>query len=356
LLQWGQTEGNPGITPLFNFNYGADCLLFGFTFKIKIRFFNQGLQPSGLSNYPHSSKPATLCAMLKLHEITRIIMTTAIELKIKHFLILLITLFLLIILTSQPSTAQCTTNHVVHRTGSVIMNGITVTTTSKGQTDSLNYCPSSTFPYLIGAIQGTNVNGNGSFSFTFSPPVDTITLNFSGISYRQNQHEELIVLTVNGAHYPIPSVGISNGCNPLAVLTTSGDIRGCSNCTTSGWSGTIITGPIDSITILDSVVIGMPNGSLFSLFFCGKFTPQIVPDGEIKVSVYPNPFHENLNVVLNENKTAEIIIYDITGRKIFTSGFTKSIIINTSSIATGVYVYKIIFKKKILKKGKLIKQ
>jgi hypothetical protein len=235
------------------------------------------------------------------------------------------------------------------------MNGVTVTATSNGQTDSLNYCPGSTFPYLIGATQGATINANGSFSFTFSPPVDTVTLNFSGISYRQNVHEEQIVLTVNGTHYPIPSVGISNGCNPLAVLTTSGDIRGCSNCNTSGWSGTVIPGPVYSITILDSVVIGMPNGSLFSLFFCGKYVPPIVPGTEIKADVYPNPFHENLNVVLSENKSAEIIIYDIAGRKILASEFTQSIILNTGIIASGVYVYKILFEKKTLKKGKLIK-
>jgi len=24
LLLWGRTEGNPGITPLFNFGYGVD--------------------------------------------------------------------------------------------------------------------------------------------------------------------------------------------------------------------------------------------------------------------------------------------------------------------------------------------
>jgi len=45
LLLWGRKEGNPGITPLFNFGYGVDRLLIGFTFKIKNRFFNQVLQP-----------------------------------------------------------------------------------------------------------------------------------------------------------------------------------------------------------------------------------------------------------------------------------------------------------------------
>jgi len=52
LLLWGRTEGNLGITPLFSFGYGVDRLLTGFTFKIKICFFNQVLQPGGHSNYP----------------------------------------------------------------------------------------------------------------------------------------------------------------------------------------------------------------------------------------------------------------------------------------------------------------
>jgi hypothetical protein len=45
LLLWGRSEGNPGITPLFIFGYEVDRLLISLTFKIKIRFFNQVLQP-----------------------------------------------------------------------------------------------------------------------------------------------------------------------------------------------------------------------------------------------------------------------------------------------------------------------
>jgi len=52
LLLWGQTEGNPGITPLLSFGYGVDRLLIGFTFKIKIRFFNQVLRRGRHSNNP----------------------------------------------------------------------------------------------------------------------------------------------------------------------------------------------------------------------------------------------------------------------------------------------------------------
>lgn len=47
LLLWGQMEGNPGLSPLFTLGYGVDRLLIGFTFKIKIRFFNQVLRQNG---------------------------------------------------------------------------------------------------------------------------------------------------------------------------------------------------------------------------------------------------------------------------------------------------------------------
>ncbi len=281
-------------------------------------------------------------------------MTSEILAKAKYFFIALVLTFSILVFNAQRLWAQCTTNHVIHRSGSVVMNGITVKAISKGLTDSLNYCPS-TFPYLIGATFPVTNSGNGGFTFAFSPAVDMVTLNFSGISYRQNMHEEDIVITVNGSHYSIPSAGVSNGCNPLAVLTASGDIRGCENCTTSGWSGTTITGPIDSITILDSVVMGLPNGSLFSLFFCGKYVPPTPIPTSLQVAVYPNPFHDILNVMLNENRTAEIVIYDITGRKIFAKAFTRSALINISNIADGVYVYKITSEKNILKTGKLIK-
>ena len=52
MLLWGQTEENPSITPQFSFGYGVDRLLTSFTFKIKIRFFNQALHLGGHSNNP----------------------------------------------------------------------------------------------------------------------------------------------------------------------------------------------------------------------------------------------------------------------------------------------------------------
>jgi hypothetical protein len=61
LLLWGRTVGNPGIAPLFSFGYGVDRLLIGFTFKIKIRFFNLALRPGRHSNYrPQQQAPGVV--------------------------------------------------------------------------------------------------------------------------------------------------------------------------------------------------------------------------------------------------------------------------------------------------------
>jgi len=65
LLLWGQTEGNPTFTPLFNFGYGVDRLLISFTFKIKIRFFNWVLQPGGHSKKSPTAASPERCRQFK---------------------------------------------------------------------------------------------------------------------------------------------------------------------------------------------------------------------------------------------------------------------------------------------------
>jgi hypothetical protein len=167
---------------------------------------------------------------------------------------------------------QCA-NQVLHTTGTTLVSGVNVTATSSGQVDNYNsYCPFVTAPYFIGYNFGTG-SGTGSFTFTFSPSINGIRLNFSGASCSGIDCEE-IRLTINGAHYPMVSVGSNNACDPMAVLTGAGDLQGCGGCGVSGWSGTNITGfPISTLTVQDFVLGGIPNGSLFSLFICNGILP-----------------------------------------------------------------------------------
>ena len=76
LLLWGQTEGNPTITPLFSFGYGVDRLLIGFTFKIKIRFFNWVLQPGRTQQQsPTAASPERWASCQSHHFIMNHILT-----------------------------------------------------------------------------------------------------------------------------------------------------------------------------------------------------------------------------------------------------------------------------------------
>ena len=180
-----------------------------------------------------------------------------------------ITLLVLITCISNSSYAQCTTSHqVTHMSGSVVINGINVTVTSSGNVMNLTtYCPE-TLPYLTGYAAGPG-SGTGSFTFNFVPAVDSVRLNFSGLS-NSGSSVERIILRKNGVHYAIPAPGTANGCDALAVLTASGDVEGCVGCGVSGWKGTRIGGPISQMVVVDTVISGTPNGALFSLFFANN--------------------------------------------------------------------------------------
>ncbi len=157
---------------------------------------------------------------------------------------------------------------VNHLSGSQTINDIVVTVSSTGQTARLwtpNLCNGETGPYFIGYNTIDYTCSNGSFTFTFSPPVSEVKLNFTGLSSSSVYDEEMIVY-VNGEHYSIPEPGTLNSCEKLAYLSNSGNVTGCYECSTSGWNGTHIEGPIYTLTILDSVIKGEPAGALFALY------------------------------------------------------------------------------------------
>ena len=161
-----------------------------------------------------------------------------------------------------------TLQRVNHLSGSQTINDITVTVTSKGQTARLwtpNLCGGETGPYFMGYNTVDYTCSNGSYTFTFSPPVSEMKLNFTGLSSSSVYDEEMIVF-VNGEHYEIQAVGTLNSCEKLAYLTNSGNFTGCYECSTSGWNDTRIEGPIYTLTVLDSVIKGEPAGALFALY------------------------------------------------------------------------------------------
>ena len=230
--------------------------------------------------------------------------------------------------------AQCT-NQLFHTSGTLSINGVQVTTTSFGDFGIVtNYCPNSTQPYLIGADY-SYPNHTGGYTFQFSPSVDSVSLNFSGM-----HNGEMVQIYVNGNHYSVPSIGVYNGCDSLAHLTPTGDIVGQIDGSPSGWNGTIISGPINEITVIDSIIEGTPNGVVFSIFFCSNFTTSINENSKQKTSVYPIPTKDKIKVETEVN--SELEISNLQGQVIISKILYQEISdVDISLLDNGVYILSI---------------
>ena len=78
-------------------------------------------------------------------------------------------------------------------------------------------------------------------------------------------------------------------------------------------------------------------------------------DSPYSLNIYPNPFTDELNIANTTNASLEIIIYDITSRKLVQKVFTGNTSLNTVQLIKGVYLYEVRNKGSIIKKGKVIK-
>ena len=97
--------------------------------------------------------------------------------------------------------------------------------------------------------------------------------------------------------------------------------------------------------------------SSFSPFAVMNFGTLAATDfSKSKVSVYPNPFNENLNISTQESGVVNF--YDLSGKLVSTSVLMKGTnSLNKSSLAKGVYIYQIKnTNDEILSSGKVIKK
>jgi hypothetical protein len=72
--------------------------------------------------------------------------------------------------------------------------------------------------------------------------------------------------------------------------------------------------------------------------------------------LFPNPFDDRLTIVTKESGQAEMILYDMISRKVLEVFFTGATSVNTSRLAKGLYMYEVVNKKEIVKKGVIIKE
>jgi hypothetical protein len=75
-----------------------------------------------------------------------------------------------------------------------------------------------------------------------------------------------------------------------------------------------------------------------------------------EVSIYPNPFNNELTIAVKNMLPSAIIVYDITSRKLFRQTFSSSLSLSTGMLESGIYIYEIENKTGVIRKGKIVKQ
>jgi hypothetical protein len=76
--------------------------------------------------------------------------------------------------------------------------------------------------------------------------------------------------------------------------------------------------------------------------------------------IYPNPFTNQINIILNDAlqiNSCELKLYNVLGAEVLNSMVSKQVTtLETSSLPSGIYFYKIIDKNKTMQSGRLISQ
>ncbi|MCX6197595.1 MAG: T9SS type A sorting domain-containing protein [Bacteroidetes bacterium] len=80
------------------------------------------------------------------------------------------------------------------------------------------------------------------------------------------------------------------------------------------------------------------------------------PKQNEQVSIYPNPFSNQLSLVVPNNEETTLRVYDMLGQQVLQNTFINSTTLNTASLARGIYFYELRNEKNVMKKGKLIKE
>ena len=79
-------------------------------------------------------------------------------------------------------------------------------------------------------------------------------------------------------------------------------------------------------------------------------------NNSLEVNIFPNPVISTLAININNIEEAEIILYDLSSRKLLQQTFTNTTTINTEQLAKGMYLYEVRNRNGIIKNGKVIKE
>lgn len=77
---------------------------------------------------------------------------------------------------------------------------------------------------------------------------------------------------------------------------------------------------------------------------------------ENNISLYPNPFSNQLAFTLANNETTTVSLYNLFGQQVLHQTFTNSTTLNTEQLVSGIYFYELRDSKGAVKTGKVVKE
>jgi hypothetical protein len=186
-----------------------------------------------------------------------------------------------------------------------------------------------------------NAQGNANAIFVIKINGALSTSTYAKVALINGAQANNVYWKVDGAidinDYSILS-GTFLGNNGAVSINTGATINGRALTTTGTLTTAAVTATVQTI--------------------CTPTGVNEIVNADEAVTVFPNPFTTSLTIKLEDKfKTAEFQIFNILGAVIMTTNLTEQMTtIETSSLPSGVYFYKVITNTKLIQSGKIISQ
>lgn len=252
---------------------------------------------------------------------------------------------LIIILAGQCWVHTQNLERINHIRGTKKINGLMVTVQGKGQVDSLQYCGDDTGPFYLGYNYSNPECGKGSYTFTFSKPVNEIVVNLSALSHSSTYDEECRFY-INGVHAEVKTIGKNNGCGEgLCNINSEGNILPCRDCTGSGVVGLKFTGPITTFTVECIIISGVPMGFVAGVWFDAKPVKEEITLVDYSLKMEETSAGNNkLAIIEGDFSNAIITIKDTNGREyplFYRSVDANKIVLDLGDLRRGEFILEI---------------
>lgn len=199
-------------------------------------------------------------------------------------------------------------------------------------------------------IAKMNSNGTIQWAKSYMPGIQSQSKRFNSIKEAFNGS-----LIASGSYIEVPWNGYlyivksdSTGNNPCFANNVSFSQNPFPS-KDSSIICTVSTGSLNNISVTEECFCDTAN------FLCNNVGIFQVESTDY-LTVFPNPFHNKIEVTNEGNQEAEIILFDISARKVMQHVFSRTVVLNTEQLSKGIYIYEVRNKNGAIKKGKLVKE